>query len=48
LDIKISLEKTEQLLIYENDDVEQATEKFAQLHSLADHKKAKLLTILKK
>jgi rod shape-determining protein MreB len=46
--IKISLEKTEQLLIYENDDVEQATEKFAQLHSLADHKKAKLLTILKK
>jgi hypothetical protein len=29
LDIKISLEKTEQLLIYQNDDVEQATEKFA-------------------
>lgn len=48
LDIKISLEKTEQLLIFEQDDIDSVTEAFAQANNLPDHKKLKLLGILKK
>ena len=48
LDIKISLEKTEQLMIFENDNVEEVTEAFAREHALPEHKKLKLLAILKK
>ena len=48
LDIKISLSKTEQLLIFEHDDIDTVTEAFAREHSLAEQKKLKLLGILKK
>jgi hypothetical protein len=48
LDIKISLNKTEQLLIFDHDDIDTVTDSFARQHSLAEHKKLKLLGILKK
>lgn len=48
LDIKISLSKTEQLLIFEHDDIDTVTEAFAREHCLAEQKKLKLLGILKK
>lgn len=57
LDIKISLTKTEQLLIYEGEDIEDATLRFAQLHGnssiltqleLPEHKRLKLFSILMK
>ena len=48
LDIKISINKTEQLMIFENDDIERVTQQFALIHSLPEHKREKLLAILKK
>jgi hypothetical protein len=35
-------------MIFENDDIERVTQQFALIHSLPEHKREKLLAILKK
>lgn len=39
LDVKISTDRTEQLLIYEGDDIEKVTVKFSREHGISEGKR---------
>eukprot|EP00347_Sterkiella_histriomuscorum_P006373 403353008 len=46
LDVKISQENTEQLLIYEGDDIEEVSKQFAKLYNISESKRLKLIKII--
>jgi len=47
MDVKISSDKTEQIVVYENDDLEEVIVDFASRNGLSQSKRDRLLEIIK-